>query len=411
MAARTKGLSAKFVEAAKRPGLFGDGGGLYLQVTGETSKAWIFRFTAPDGRRRDMGLGSASVITLAAARDLAHAAKRQVAAGVDPIEARRAEAAAKAVEAAKATTFREAAAAYLALNEAGWKSKKHAGQWAATLDAYAHPLIGDLPVAAVDTGLVLKILQPIWLAKPETAARIRGRIETILDFAKVSGWRAGENPARWKGHLQNALPARGKVAAVVHHAALPYADMPAFWPRLQLHDGMAARALELLILTACRSGEVLGARWPEIDLDGAVWTIPAERMKGGREHRVPLTEPAVALLRKLAAAKVNDYVFPGQRKDRPLSNMAPAMTLRRLKLDVTAHGFRSTFRTWAAEQTSFPDPVCEAALAHAVPDNVVAAYRRSDFFDRRRKLMEAWATFVSTPATDRVVRFGGRGRG
>ncbi|WP_247889016.1 tyrosine-type recombinase/integrase [Azospirillum brasilense] len=396
MPKKAAGLTVRKVETIKTPGLFADGGGLYLQVTASGAKTWIFRFQIA-GRRRDMGLGTLTVVSLAEARNRAAAAHRLVKQGIDPIEHRAHEEAAAALASAKAMTFRECAEAFIDTNKAGWSNEKHAAQWTSTLSTYAYPVMGDLPVAAVDTPLVLRVVEPIWAMKTETASRVRGRIEAILDYAKVRGYRDGENPARWKGHLDHILPAKGAVAKVEHHAALPYAEMPTFWPRLQAQDGMGARALELCILTAARSGEVLGARWPEFDLEQRIWIIPGERMKAGAEHRVPLSEPAMVLLKKMAAIRIEscNLVFRGQRAGRPLSNMAMAMTLRRMKLDVTPHGFRSTFRTWAAEQTHFPDAVAEAALAHTIDDKVVAAYQRGTMLEKRRQLMDAWAGFCN----------------
>ncbi|MEI7608129.1 MAG: integrase arm-type DNA-binding domain-containing protein [Rhodospirillaceae bacterium] len=395
MPKKAAGLTARKVDTIKTPGLFADGNGLYLQVTTTGAKTWIFRY-AVSGRRRDMGLGSASVTSLADARQKAADAKKLVVMGTDPLEEKKAHAAAQALNAAKAVTFKECAEAYIESMRAGWKNEKHGAQWSATLVTYAYPVMGSLPINGVDTGLVLKVLEPIWTTKTETASRVRGRIESILDYAKVRGYRSGENPARWKGHLDHILPAKGAVAKVEHHASLPYGYLAGFWPRLQIQNGMGARALEFAILTACRSGEVYGATWDEIDLDAQTWIIPAERMKAEAEHRVPLSEPALALLRKLLAIRQSEYVFPGQQPKQPLSNMAMKMTLRRMKADVTAHGFRSTFRTWVAEQTSYPHEVAEAALAHTQGDKVVAAYQRGDLFEKRRKLMADWATFCTT---------------
>jgi integrase len=291
-------------------------------------------------------------------------------------------------------TFKQCAEAYVAAHRAGWRNDKHAAQWSATLETYAYPTLGGLPVASVDVGLVLKVLEPIWSTKSETASRLRGRIEAVLDWAKVRGFREGENPARWKGNIDHLLPARAEVKAVEHHAALPYAEIGAFMAQLRNQPGMGAFALRFAILTAARTGEVLGTRWDEIDLKNAVWTIPAGRMKAGREHRVPLSSPAVTLLEELAKAKAGEFVFFGQRTVKPLSNMALLMTLRRMKCDdLTAHGFRSTFRDWAAEQTSASREVAEAALAHTLADKVEAAYRRSDLFDKRRALMADWAAY------------------
>ncbi|WP_395020270.1 tyrosine-type recombinase/integrase [Dongia sp.] len=395
MPKRAAGLTARKVETIRKAGMFADGNGLYLQVTATGAKSWIFRY-ALAGRRRDMGLGAVAVLPLAEAREKAIEAKKQVSAGIDPIDARRDAAADAEIAAAKATTFKQAAEAYQDAKRPGWKNAKHSDQWSSTLESHVYPTIGALPVGKIDTALVLKVLEPIWGTVPETASRIRGRIEAVLDYAKVRGARSGENPARWRGHLANVLPARGDVAKTKHHAALPYQAMPAFWPRLQLHDGMAARALELAILTATRTVEVIGATWSEINLDRALWTIPAERMKAGVEHKIPLSDPAVALLRKLNAIKTGDAVLAGGSTGGHLSNQAMLMVTRRMKIDAVPHGFRSTFRTWAAEQTAFAEAVAEACLAHAVSDAVIEAYRRSDFFEKRRKLIAAWAGFLES---------------
>lgn len=408
MSKRARGLTARTVQTIKTPGLFADGGNLYLQVTAGGAKTWIFRYQI-GGRRREMGLGSSSTVSLAQAREKASDLRRTVANGVDPLEARKAETAAAKAATAGTLTFRECALIYIDTMRPGWSNEKHAAQWTSTLSTYAFPVIGDLPVSMIDTPLVLKALEPIWHEKTETASRVRGRIEAVLDYAKVRGYRTGDNPARWKGHLELILPARGDVAPVEHHAALPYTEMPTFWPKLQAQSGMGARALEFCILTATRSAEVLGARWREIDLHAKVWTIPADRMKAGAEHRVPLTAAAVALLRKMAAIRTgtspDDLVFPGQHKGRPLSNMAMAMVLRRMKLDATPHGFRSTFRTWAAEKTRFQHEVCEAALAHTLGNRVVLAYQRGDLFAKRRELMTAWSDYCEGRGQTRVVEF------
>ena len=293
-------------------------------------------------------------------------------------------------------TFDGCAKAYIAAHEAAWRNPKHRQQWTNTLATYVSPVIGQLPVAAVDTGLVLKVVEPIWSKKPETASRVRGRIEVVLDWAKVRGYRDGENPARWRGHLDHLLPAKSKVRKVEHHAALPYAQVGAFMVGLREQPGIGARALEFLILTATRTGETLGAIWNEVDIAARLWTIPAARMKAGKDHRVPLSDAALTVLKQMHAIRHSDYVFPGGRDRRPLSEMALLMLLRRMERgNVTAHGFRSTFRDWAAERTSSPREVAEAALAHAIPDAVEAAYRRGDLFDKRRKLMAAWAEYCA----------------
>lgn len=400
------GLTARKVETIKTAGLFADGGGLYLQVTATGAKTWIFRYSL-NGRRRDMGLGSLTDVGLAEAREKRRVARDTVKAGRDPIDQRKAEEAADAVERAKAMTFRACAEAFIAAHRPGWRNDKHSAQWSATLQAYAYPVFGDLPVAAIDTGLVLRVLEPIWSTKSETASRLRGRIESVLDWARVRGYREGENPARWRGHLDHLLPAKTKVRRVEHHAALPYAEMPAFFATLAGQSGMAALALRFAILTAARTGEVLGARWDEVDLEAGVWTIPATRMKAGREHRVPLAGAALDVLRGLAEARAGDVVFFGQKAGQPLSNMSMLMLLRRMgRADITTHGFRSAFKDWASEQTDFPSEVSEMALAHVVGDKVEAAYRRGDLFEKRRALAEAWAKFccsgprASSAATD-----------
>jgi integrase len=404
MPVRAAGLSAAKVKTAPS-GRYGDGDGLYLFVRAPQSAFWVFRYTRA-GRMREMGLGRArgrNAVLLAEARDKAGELHRMVKAGLDPLAERDAAAVAQQAkaeaQARHAITFRQVAEEYIAANAAGWRNPKHRAQWYSTLAAYAYPHLGHLPIADVSTDHVLGALRPIWQAKPETASRLRGRIEAVLTAATVKGVRAGENPARWRGHLAELLPARSKVAPVEHHAALPFADLPAFFLRLQAADGLGARALELAILTAARTGEVLGATWAEMDLDAALWTIPPVRMKARRGHRVPLSGVAVVLLRKLATIRQGEHVFAGQREAKPLSNMVLLMTLRRMKrADLTAHGFRSTFRDWAAETTSFPSEVVEMALAHAVGDAVEAAYRRGDLFEKRRALMEAWAIHCTGPA-------------
>jgi integrase len=398
--ARTIGrLTALKVDKAKRAGMYADGGGLYLRVTHSGTKNWVFRFML-NGRPRWMGVGPLHTIGLAEARNRAASFRLQRHDGIDPIKKRRAEKLNARFDAAKAVTFNECAARYIASHRAGWRNPKHAAQWQATLATYAEPVIGGLSVQAVDTALVLKVLEPIWTVKPETAGRVRGRIESILDWAKVRGYRAGENPARWRGHLDKLLPARSKVRRIEHHAALPYAELPGFLVSLREQEGIAARALEFAILTAARTGAVIGARWGEIDLLDKTWTLPATRMKAAKEHRVPLSARALAILKEMQAHRHADdaFVFSGAKPGRPLSNMAFLMLLRRIdRGDVTAHGFRSSFRDWAAERTTFPSEVAEMALAHTVSDKTVAAYNRSDLFERRRRLMSAWTTFCTVP--------------
>ena len=414
-------LTALKVERTKKPGMYGDGGGLYLQITGAGAKSWIFRYWIPErdpatgqvlrdprtnkarGTSREMGLGSLMVVSLADARIRAAECRRLRHDGIDPIAAKRAIREQAALKAAKALTFDECRTAYVASHRAGWRTTKHAAQWTATLESYVTPVFGKLPVQAVDVALVMKVLDPIWNTKPETAARVRGRIESILDWAKVRGFREGENPARWRGHLDHLLPRRSKVRAVRHHAALSYSELGTFMADLRTREGIAARALEFLILTAARTGEVLGATWDELDLQAKVWTVPADRTKAHRDHRVPLSDAAVTVIERVRKARESEYVFPGDRRD-VLSNMAMDMLLRRMERGVTVHGFRSTFRDWAAECTSFQREVAEAALAHVVGDKVEAAYRRGDLFEKRRRLMDAWAGFCAkAPAAGEVV--------
>jgi integrase len=343
-----------------------------------------------------MGLGRVDLVPLKTARELARSARQEAKAGRDPLAAKEAAKVAAATERARSTTFRQCAEAYIAVHATGWRNKKHSKQWSSTLANYAYPVFGDLPVGVIDTPLVIKVLDPIWTQKTETASRIRGRIEAILDWARVRDYRTGENPARWKGNLALALPARDKAKPPGRHAALPFGQMPGFWTDLEERDGIGSLALRFAILTAARTGEAIGARWEEIDLDKQTWTVPAARMKGSREHRVPLSPQALAILEEIGPKK-SGPIFPGTHGDKPLSNMALLMTLRRMnRADLTAHGFRSTFRDWTAETTDFPGEVAEAALAHAVGDRVEAAYRRGDLFEKRRKLMEAWGAYCTS---------------
>jgi integrase len=392
MARGTARLSAVVLPKLK-PGMHADGGGLYLQVTASGARTWVYRFML-HGRAREMGLGPLHIVSLAEAREKAREWRKLRHEGVDPIEARKAKHAEERLAAATALTFKECAERYIEAHKVGWKNSKHAKQWPSTLEAYVYPVLGALPVQAVDIGLIMKVLEPIWHTKPETASRVRGRVEAVLDWATARGYRKGENPARWRGHLDKLLPARGKVRKVEHHAALPYTEMGHFVAALREQEGIASRALEFLILTATRTGEVIGSRWDEFDLDEKLWTVPGSRMKAGTEHRVPLSARALAIIEGMKAQRVNDheFVFPGGRPRKPLSNMGMLKVLERMgRGDLTAHGFRSSFRDWAAERTGFPHEVAEMALAHAVSDKVEAAYRRGDLFQKRRQLMEAWA--------------------
>jgi integrase len=391
-------LSALAIRRA-RVGMHCDGGGLYLQITananGALNRSWLYRFTL-QGRERQMGLGSVENVSLADARAKAADARKLVKEGKDPIADKHAAKAALALAAAQSMTFDQCRDAYIQSHRAGWKNIKHAAQWTSTLKTYVTPVFGRVPVQSVDTGLIIKALEPIWASIPETASRVRGRIESVLDWAKARGFREGENPARWRGHLDNLLPARSKVRAVKHHAALPYPEISAFMLALRTRKAVAARALDFLILTAARTGEVIGAHWDEIDFAAKLWAVPAERMKAGRDHRVPLSEPAMAILKAMNEIKQGDYVFPGDQRA-CLSNMAFLMLLRRMgRNDLTAHGFRATFRTWAAEQSNFPREVIEAALAHVVGDETERAYQRGDMFEKRRRLMTAWAEYCAS---------------
>jgi integrase len=373
-------LSSAAVKNAK-PGMHADGGGLYLQATkrsdGTISKSWIFRF-ALKRRERHMGLGSLADVGLAQARKAAAEARKLTGEGIDPLDVRAASRAAAAAAGAKQMTFDEAAAAYIAGNQSGWGSAKHARQWSTTLGVYASPVFGNIGIRNIDTALVLKVIEPMWNEKRETAYRVRGRIENVLDWARARGYRAGENPARWRGHLDHILP--GRPPSDKHHAALPYGDLPAFLKLLRAQRGVGPRALEFTILTAARSGEVTGATMSEIK--DRTWIIPAARMKAGKEHRVPLSDRALAIIDELAPLRGDsEYLFPGIRGR--LSDTLMRNQLWRMKRrDITVHGFRSTFSDWAAECTAFPNEAIEIALAHATGNRVERAYRRGDLFEK-----------------------------
>lgn len=378
-----------------KAGRHSDGGGLYLNVSPTGTKSWVYMWTR-NGRRREMGLGAYPVVSLANARRKADACRTNVAEGRDPI-------AAKAQQAEP--TFGECADELVSSLEKSWRNEKHRAQWRMTLTEYCKP-IANIRVSDIGTNEVLKVLKPIWETKPETASRLRGRMERVLDYAKAKGWRTGENPALWRGHLKNILPPRQKLTRG-HHAAMPYWDVPQFMRRLGQSEAMAARALEFLILTAARSGEVYGAQWPEIDLDAGIWTIPAGRMKAGKEHRVPLSTPALKILRELYETRVSDFVFPGHRSNCPLSSSAMEMLMRRMKMNAfTVHGFRSSFRDWAGDETSFPREIAEAALAHRVGDATEQAYRRATALTKRRELMQSWADHVSQSHTPKSKSVG-----
>jgi integrase len=403
MAKGSKRLTAMAVAKVTATGRYAAGDGLYLQVAKGGTKTWIFRYQH-DGRARHMGLGPISLVSLVDARQKAQDARRLLLNDIDPLHHRREKLNQVRLEAAKGITFGECAEKLVASYEAGWRNSDHRRQWRSTLMRYVYPILGELPVAAIDTAQVLRAIEPIWVTKPETAGRVRGRIESVLSWASARGYRNGKNPARWRGHLDRLLPSRAKVRAVRHHPALPYTEVPAFLADLRARDGNAARALEVTILTALRTREVLGAQWSQFDLSTKVWTVPGERMKGGREHRVPLADRVVEILSSLP--RTGEFAFSGLRPKQPLNVAAMLRVISRMGRDgITTHGFRSSFRDWAAEQTAFPHEVCEMALAHAISSKVEAAYRRGDLFEKRRKLMEAWAVYCAAPKAGRVVAF------
>jgi integrase len=407
MARTLNRLSTFKVEKSKQPGMYADGGGLYLRVAEGGSKQWIFRYVA-NGRLRDMGIGPCHTLSLAEARERATEARKLRLDGIDPIEHKRTQRAARQAAAEGAKTFKQCVEGFIKDNEAEWSNPKHRKQWETTLSTYVYPTLGSLPVATIDTPLVLKVVKPLWERVPETASRVRGRIESVLGWATVHHYRTGDNPARWKGLLEHALPARLKVAKVKHHAALPYAETPSFMVKVRQDDRIAARCLEFIALTATRVSETINATWSgkEIDLEARVWTIPADRMKADKDHKVPLSDAAVAILKNMLAIQHSDYVFPGKRAGRSVgANTVLRVAKETAGVDITTHGLRSTFRDWAAECTSFPKEVAEMALAHAIPNAVEAAYRRGDLFAKRAALMQQWADYCGgkTAEGDKVV--------
>jgi integrase len=402
-------LTVLKVKSLTSPGRYGDGGGLWLQVRKAShkdesrpapppSRSWLFRFMIA-GSARQMGLGPLEDVGLAEARAAAAECRKLLLGGLDPIAYREATRAAQKKQAAT-FTFKEVAERYIAAHESTWRHAKHRAQWRTSLSLHAYPILGDLPIDKVTTAEVMRVLEPIWQIKPETASRVRSRMEALLDYAKSREWRSGENPARWRGHVGNMLPKRNRARSVQHFPALPWKQMSSFMSELRGEPGVGALALQFTILTAVRTGETLGATWLEIDVSRSIWTIPGERMKAGKEHRIPLSPEALKILRAAADMRTDNaeaaYVFLSTRPQKPLSNMAMAMLLRRMKrADLTVHGFRSTFRDWAAEATNYPREVAEAALAHSLTDKVEAAYFRSDLFEKRRLLMEDWAAFCT----------------
>lgn len=407
MPRKAKELGALQVGRLTGDGLHAVGGvpGLHLQIRGE-ARSWVLRAKVGD-KRRDIGLGGVDAVTLSQAREKARTLRAKIAEGIDPVEERKAARAALV----PVLTFKEATRRMIAARSAEWRNEKHKAQWRSTLETYAWPTIGALPVDRITVAHVVDLLEPIWTTKTETASRVRGRIESVLAWATAAQLRTGDNPARWKGNLDQLLAKPTKIRKVKHHAAMPVDAMPAFMTALRDRDGMSARALEFLALTAARSGEVRGARWSEIDLDGALWTVPAERMKAGKEHRVPLSAPAMKLLRALPRMAGTDLVFPAPRGSE-LSDMALSAVMRRMKVDAVPHGLRSTFRDWTAERTNYPRDVAEMALAHTIGDKVEAAYRRGELLTKRTKLMADWARFIGSPApVDNVTPIRGRKAG
>jgi integrase len=395
MARKINRLNARAVATIRECGRHADGGGLYLSISPNGGRRWVFLYRW-HGKPTELGFGSARDVTLARARELAGQARAKLAEGSNPKDARRP---------TEGATFGECADRVIASMRPSWRSSKHAAQWEMTLREYAAPL-RRLPADKITTDDVLSVLKPLWNEKPETASRLRGRIERVLDAAKAQGLRGGENPARWRGHLDQLLPKRPRLTRG-HHAAMPYSEVSAFMVDLQKRNATAGAALEFTILTAARSGETLRAKKAEFDIDRGVWVVPATRMKAGREHRVPLSRRALKIVKQaMADYPDGDFLFPGQKIDRPLSAMALEMMLRRMKIeDATVHGFRSSFRDWASECTNFTNEVCEAALAHVIEDKAEAAYRRGDLFEKRRKLMEAWAVYCAAPKAGKIVAF------
>ncbi len=394
MAKRINKLTALQVKQQKKQGWYPDGDGLYLQVSPSGTKSWVYRYEK-DRKERRCGLGAYPTISLDDARNSASECRKLRTKGIDPLEHKRQEELKKKRDQAKTITFKECAIAYIDSHKAGWKNAKHQTQWTNTLTTYAYPVMGKLSVQDIDTGLVMKVLEPIWHTKTETATRVRSRIENVLDWAKVRKYRTGENPALWRGHLDKLLPKRSKVQKVKHFAAMSYLELPDYYQKLRQEKNIAAKALTFLILTATRSNEAREAKWSEISLDTGIWVIPDERMKAGREHRVPLTPEALTLLEEMKdyrVTKEDDRVFAGLKE----KSISDAALLKQLKQDhskLTVHGFRSTFRDWCAEMTNYPSGLAESVLAHTIKDATQAAYERGDKFEKRRKLMDAWSTY------------------
>ncbi|MBG6071032.1 tyrosine-type recombinase/integrase [Polaromonas sp. CG_9.7] len=411
MARQLSKLTALQVTKLTKPGLYGDGAGLTLQITKAGVKSWLFRFMR-EGKAFGMGLGATHTVSLAEARQKALEARKLLADGHNPLAEKKQKLLAQALERAKMMTFDQCAKAYIEAHKASWKNAKHIDQWTNTLATYSSPVFGQLPVAEIDTALVVKCLAPIWQTKTETASRLRGRIESVLGWATTSGYRTGENPARWKGHLENLLANISKTSRTKNHPSLPWQQIGDFMAAIKAREGNASRAMAFTILTACRSGEVRGAQWAEFDFKEKVWTIPAKRMKAHREHQVPLSNAALALLASMP--QDGEFVFPGS-KGQALSDMSLTAVIRRMNNDavkpvwvdasgegITVHGFRSTFRMWTAETTAYPREVAEHALAHKLPDMVERAYQRGTQFAKRQSLMAEWGMYCTTAKKDAV---------
>jgi len=404
MVRKANRLTARTVASKTAPGLYGDGNNLYLQINRQGARSWVFRYMS-NGKARGMGLGPVDTVSLAEARQAALEARKLLLAGTDPIEHKRARKAAQA----DTITFWDAAEAYIETHKSAWRNEKHADQWESTLRVYAKPVLGNRDVRGIEPGHVLRVIKPIWETKRETASRVRGRIESVLDWATANKYREGDNPARWKGNLAHSLPRRAKLATEKHFPALPYGEVAAFMADLRTQQGASARALEFAILTASRSKPVRLAKWSEIDLKAKLWTVPAENMKAGRPHTVPLSDRAIAILKGLAETRESDFIFPSTKPRKGLSDMAMTALIRRMHKAslaaggkgytnkdgevITVHGFRSSFRDWASEQTAFASEVSEMALAHIVSNKVEAAYRRGDLLEKRRRLMDEWSRY------------------
>ncbi len=389
-------LSILKIKNLSQRGRYSDGNGLYLQISKTKTKSWIFRYKF-QGEEKQLGLGSINLVSLSDARQKVLEFRKQVLEGQDPISNKRLKERNEKIKKSKEITFSKCAEAYISSLEPEWKNKKHIQQWRSTLATYVFPMIGELSVQDIDTTLVVNVLKPIWITKTETATRIRSRLELIMGWATVRGYRSGENPARWRGHLDKLLPKPSKVSTVKHHKALKLHEIHRLILELRRQTCFSSKALEFLILTASRTSEVLNMKWNELSLDASLWTVPALRMKGGKDHTVPLSKSALEILNFMQTFKCDEYVFPGFREGRPLSNMAMLKLTKRLGYSITVHGFRSTFRDWAAEHTNFSRETAEAALAHTIKDKVEAAYRRGDLILKRRVMMEEWSKFIEQP--------------